>query len=158
MYILGCDPGLDGAFVILNDGVTDVKIMPTRKRMMSSKTIDEIALKEFVQYFTTFKDIKVVMEKLSNTGGRTGSFAFGDGYGLVRGMLIYAGLPVHYVRPQQWKKDIMPGMPADKIASCVVAARLYPEIKPYMTKPRGGLHDGVGDALCIAEWGKRNLK
>lgn len=158
-YIIACDPGLDGAFAILKDqSIYEVKKMPLIKSKTKKTKIDEIALKELVQYFTSFKDVKVIMEYLANTPGKQGTFAFGDGYGLVRGMIIYAGLDLYYVRPQDWKADVMPNMPTDKIASCVAATRIYPEAKALMLKPKGGLHDGIGDAICIAEWGRRNLK
>jgi len=159
MYYLGIDPGLEGAFVILKDqNIHEVHLMPLIKTAASKKRISPVGLKELVGHLATFKDMKVSMEYLMNTPGKQGTFAFGDGYGMVRGMLVYAGLPPNYVLPKHWKKDVMPNMPADKIASCVAAARLYPEAKAYMLKPRGGLHDGIGDAICIAEWGRRNLK
>lgn len=159
MYYLGIDPGLEGAFAILKDKeLHAVKKIPVIKSTSSKTKIDEPALKELIQFFVSIKNTKFIMEKLSNTPGKKGTFSFGEGYGLIRGMFIYAGKEIVYVRPQDWKKNVMPGMPSDKIASCVAAARLYPEAKKYMLKPRGGLDDGIGDAICIAEWGRRNLK
>lgn len=157
--ILGIDPGLDGAFVLLSETgkIRGHTKMPLIKVSGQKERIDESGLVELVQYFSSYPNLHVWMEHLQNTPGRTGVFSFGDGYGLVRGMFLYTKTPVSYVLPKVWKKAMMPGMPADKVASCVAAARVFPESKSIMLKPRGTLDDGIADALLIAAYGRQQL-
>lgn len=155
-YCVGIDPGLDGAFVLLSaEGkIVEHKKIPLKKTNEDRVRIDEFALIELVQYFTSFAGIHVWIEHLQNTPGKQGTFSFGEGYGLLKGMFLYAKTPIYYVLPKVWKKAMMPGMPADKVASCVAAVRLFPESKSLMLKPRGGLDDGIADALLIAAYGR----
>src|SRR5690606_26138113 len=87
--------------------------------------------------------------------GNTGSsmFAFGDGYGYMRGLITAYHIPLHLVRPQTWQKGI-PGLagnekPQRKRALKEHAGRLFPSLKGVTLK--------TCDALLIAEWGRRNL-
>jgi hypothetical protein len=82
-------------------------------------------------------------------------FTIGLGFGLWRGMLAAAGIPYSMPRPQDWRKAV--GIPsgADKGASVACAARLFPAASGSLYGPRGGINDGLAEALLIAEFARR---
>jgi hypothetical protein len=71
-------------------------------------------------------------------------------------MLAGLQIPFRQVWPREWKKVVLAGFDTkDKSAAYRVATRLYPHVADQLKTPRGRLLDGRCDALCIAEWGRR---
>lgn len=85
--------------------------------------------------------------------GVTSCFSFGENFGFIRGLLESYGIPYELVRPQKWKREF--SCTADKNTSVEVARRLFPGVSlrrtPKCVKP----HDGMAEALLIAEWMRR---
>jgi hypothetical protein len=79
-------------------------------------------------------------------------FSIGLGFGLWRGLLAGMQIPYEIVRPQEWRRVV--GLPrnASKGDAAALAQRLYPEVGAELVGPRGGLRDGLADALLIAHW------
>jgi crossover junction endodeoxyribonuclease RuvC len=84
-------------------------------------------------------------------------FRFGFGAGLWVGILGALGIPFERVPPQAWKKAVLAGTAKDKAAAIAYCSRRFPAASllatPRSTKP----HDGLADALCLAEYGRRLL-
>ena len=64
-------------------------------------------------------------------------------------------MPYDLVRPQRWKNalGVVGTGAAGKKAARIVAMRLFPDLQENVAK-----HDGMVDALLIAEFGRRLLK
>lgn len=77
------------------------------------------------------------------------------GYGVWRGLLAAYGIPYDVVRPQVWKRTVGLPQKADKAASVALASRLFPRLSDQLVGPRGGLIDGLAEALLIAEHRRR---
>jgi len=155
MIVAGIDPGLKGAIGLVQDKKAKVFPMPTLKLTKSKKTIDEQALRE---YFVKYKVKHVYIEKVSARPGQgvTSMFNFGAGWGLVRGILVGLQIPYTLVAPQTWKKVMCKDMPKSKDSTIIVAKRLWPKLNLKPT-PRSKESDGMADAVCIAEYGRREL-
>ncbi len=76
--------------------------------------------------------------------------------------LIECQLPVVYVEPSKWPKTICEGIDKDlkpKVRSALAVKRLFPsQITKIPVSPKAKkMHEGVVDALLIAEFGRRNV-
>lgn len=76
--------------------------------------------------------------------------AFGQLVGMCQALEIGHVL----VAPTAWKKVVLAGTARDKAAACDRVARLWPQINLHPGHRRKA-HDGIADAMCIAEWAWR---
>jgi hypothetical protein len=159
--VIGIDPGKQGAIVLLGIPgsagaiVSDTPVIPAKKGV----TYDEPAMVAILKMFDAdYPGSLVCIEKVHAMPkqGVTSMFSMGEGYGLWRGMVVALGMRLLLVTPQAWMKEVLAGYGTkDKNASYTVASRLFP-MAP-LKGPKGGIKDGRADALCIAEYGRRQL-
>jgi crossover junction endodeoxyribonuclease RuvC len=149
--IIGIDPGVSGAIVVLMlDGTYVAHLeMPTVKNGKSSR-VNGAAIAAFLKegnrvYTHAF------IEKVGAMPGQgvTSMFTFGHAAGLVEGVVTGAGIPLTFVTPQTWKKT-MGLMGVDKDAARSRAIQLYPKLRILEQKGKG---QAVADALLIARHG-----
>ena len=146
----GFDPGKDGALAILGYrddpvlvpfGEEEYAAWLCRLSLLTRNGIDG--------------SVFCVVEHVGAMPGQgvTSCFSFGRGFGFILGLLTANCIPYELVRPQKWKKEF--GCTSDKNTSIEVARRLFPGVDlrrtPKCTKP----HDGVAEALLMAEYAKR---
>lgn len=173
---LGIDPGVRGAYVILNHGLSliDCRPLPVmgppRQRRLNSKAL-WLALAELDWQDERF----AVVEDLIAMPGRRSTDAQSSGilYGAVLGVLQVRDFCIRTVRSQSWQKTIdgLPCRPSvkelePKAKAAVLAkhrknlkdtlklkARMQcPELSQEMEK-FGAAGDGLADAYWIARWG-----
>lgn len=84
--------------------------------------------------------------------GVTSMFNFGKNYGYILGVLEAYRVPIVHVTPQKWKKYM--GVTADKNTSIDLCQRLFPDINLFATARSRKPHDGMAEALLIAEYGR----
>lgn len=158
--IVGIDPGLDGAIAFLLDSgsPTRVQPMPTLKETKTKRGLDEQMIVQLLDHRKEAITL-VVIEKAQSMPhqGVSSCFNYGAGWGLLRG--ICAGLRLSYtlVHPTTWKKTMCKDAGKGKDASIIVAKRLWPTINLLPTPRSRKDHDGMADALLIAEYGRRSL-
>lgn len=158
-YYLGIDPGQQGAFVLIDSSkkIVQVKKVPTLQvgKKVHFDTLGIITF--FTVVKNTYPSTHVFLEQISSAPdqGVTSMFSMGYGFGLLVGILTCVGLPVTQVRPAEWKGVLLKGIPKEKLASCVIASKLFPSSEEVFRGPRGGLDHNIADALLIAEWGRR---
>jgi hypothetical protein len=86
--------------------------------------------------------------------GGTSMFTFGKGAGFIEGVLTTMQIPFELALPQTWKKEF--GLIGkDKAASVEVCQRLFPSVNLLATERSRKPHDGMAEALLIAEYGRR---
>ena len=152
---IGIDPGLDGALACLIDGqLLDVEDMPTFTETRGRKTIRTInangvanILRDFA--LANMETPTVIIERVHAMPGQgvSSSFNFGDGYGVLRGVVATLGYPVEFVTPNAWKKAA--GLTADKGGSRRLAAQRWPAQADLFRLVK---HDGRAEAALIAAW------
>lgn len=153
-YIIGIDPGASGAIAILDvrGGLVDAWDMPTveikvGKAMKKRVAPEAIAaeLKMFAPYCVAY------IEKVSAMPGQgvSSMFAFGEAYGLVRGVLAGLGIPCTTVTPAVWTKAMR--VAGGKDGSRQRAMELWPDKAQLFKRVKD---DGRADAALIAAWGK----
>lgn len=86
--------------------------------------------------------------------GVSSTFNFGMNYGFIQGVLKAYGIPYELVTPQKWKKEF--SCTSDKNTSIEVCKRLFPNVNLKATDRCKKDHDGMAEALLIAEYGRRH--
>ena len=145
MRVLGIDPGLSGAFVVL-DGkeVIEWGLMPTMVEG-SNNRVNGAALASLWRFLNI--DI-AYMEQIGARPGQgvTSMFTFGHAAGTVRGVLGALEIPVRMVTPQAWKKHVSL-LNKDKDAARSLAIQLWPQWRDLDKKGQG---QALADAALIA--------
>lgn len=147
MIILGIDPGKKGGISWINRTEASAIAMP-----LAGKELDLPYLADLVKGICPDK---VVIEKQGAMPGQgvVSMFTIGKNYGLLLG--ICAQYSVEIVTPQRWKKEVLQGTTKDKNAAIAYCRQSFPDVSllpnPKCRKPS----DGIADALCIAEYGRR---
>lgn len=150
--IVGIDPGKSGAMAYISpaDGCAAMA-MP-----VSGKEIDGAILAAELK---NLRPSLVVIEKAQAMPkqGVASMFNYGKGFGVLMGICEALGISYRLVTPQQWKKVVLEGTAKDKDAAINFVRRAYPgvDLTPGRKKKP---HDGMADAICIAEYGARLQK
>lgn len=167
MLIVGIDPGLSGAWAVLNDrgafiGVYD---MPTMNR---NKTDDKQQInvaelsRQMKQQLALYEvEVRVIMERVTampsipgasgarRTMGAASACIFGKTIGHIEACAILLGYPVEFVQPGVWKKALQ--LPKDKQVGRSHAQQLWPTASLGRKKDHNR-----AEALLLAEWYRRH--
>jgi len=158
MWIIGIDPGKQGAFVVLSKGFFHWEFMP----LDHLNEVDFEKVSSFLRGFDNNGLTHVYLERAKPMAmGSKHAFNYGRDFAKLEIALKLSGLPVTYVEPNVWSKVMTEGVSKDlhtKVRSRVAAERLFPEeYKSIPTNKNGKLQDGVTEALLIAGYGLRQL-
>lgn len=163
--ILGIDPGKTGGLVLLSPAgsILRKEVIPVNGK--------EVDLDRLAKLFYELSDLVRVayLEKVQGTffskgvrqfQGTASQFEFGRSFGTLEGMLAAFRIPYELVRAQQWQGAIHIGTnrkdPA-KIRSKQAVVRLFPRVDLRENERCRVPHDGLVDALLIAEFGRRRM-
>ena len=114
--------------------------------------------------------IVAVMEEVHAVFGSSakGTFAFGEIFGFLKGMIFACGIPLNLVPPKEWQKEIW--RPCDKIykatdgirkaidtkaTSITAARRIFPQHDLRRTTSCKNPDDNLCDSMLIAEYARR---
>lgn len=148
--VMGIDPGIKGAIAVIGDEVTEFWLL---KEIVEQKT------KHFDDIIRAYGIDHCFLEKAQAMPGQgvSTTFNYGVGFGRIIGWLEILAVPFTLVPPQTWQKMMhlgCSGEPKDRSRQAVT--RLFPRENLV---PNGcvKLHDGLADALLLAEYGRRQL-
>lgn len=146
MIYIGIDPGKDGAMAILFDKSYEAEIWTFSPE--SYKMVCETYGK-----YTT----RCCLERVGAMPGQgvTSTFKFGENFGFIQGLLAAYSIPYELVTPQKWKKGFQ--ITGDKNSSIAVCKRLFPGVGLHRTERCTKDHDGMAEALLMAEYARRHL-
>jgi hypothetical protein len=157
---LGIDPGLDGGIAWIRPGEdAHAVITPTIRLANGKRDFDRRAMIVILDQFA--ENSFVAIEKVNaapmrgRVQGTTSMFSFGCGYGLWLGMIETLSFDFVEVDPKKWKAAILAGTKRDKDAAIEYARRFYPSVSLLPTPRCKKPHDGICDALCIAEYARQ---
>lgn len=163
--IIGIDPGLDGGVCRMwtrrKTSSPDNMMafpMPTKPGAQGGRDVDALALWELIREVAN--DVAAVFVESVHampSQGVSSTFKFGVGFGKVLGVVESQELALELVTPQRWKKSILSGLGREKSDAIRWVMSRFPTVKllasPKCKKP----HDGMAEAVCIAEFGRRVL-
>jgi hypothetical protein len=157
MKVCAIDPGINGS-IVLTDGKMFFKQwpMPTLTNG-KDKSVDFKGVQSILAKVGT---VHVYLERaLPMAQGMKQAFSYGRGFEAVVIAVTLSKLPVTYVEPSKWTKEMHEGISSDlkaKAKSLIAVQRLFPHLVTFLPKkPKGGLADGPIDALLIAGYALR---
>lgn len=163
---IGIDIGKKGAYYILGEDGSEI----SRGPMPMIKTeVDWHKFNQGLSHYEGFNGM-VVFEKLGVIFGSSKKTAFSMGYqaGAIEMICIANAIQYTMVPAKKWQADIFEGQtkifkkgkkgPLDTKAMALVAAkRLFPNTNLLMTERSTVPHDGLVDALLMAEYARRKF-
>lgn len=103
------------------------------------------------------QNVVCCLEKVGAMPGQgvVSMFNFGQSVGYIKGVLEAFRIPYQEITPQKWKKEF--GLTSDKARSAEVCRKLFPDISLLATPRCKKPHDGMSEALLMAEYARRKL-
>jgi len=154
MNVIGVDPGKAGGFALIdNEG----KVIAYRATFVTGAELDLSGISQWI--YDCRRSVQgpfiAYIEKVSAMPGwgSTSLFSFGFATGAVHGILAAIQIPRYLVTPQAWKKVVLAGTPKDKDAAIAYCRRAFPNCDLLATPRSKKPHDGIADAICIAQYG-----
>ena len=154
MIYIGIDPGKNGGIAVIwnkhtqdkDSVIIDVYKYSDDDLLTSLKFISDLD-----------DESKCVLEKVNAmpNQGVVSMFNFGMNFGFIQGVLKAYGIPYELVTPQKWKKEF--SCTSDKNTSIEVCKRLFPKVNLKATERCKKDHDGMAEALLLAEYCRRKL-
>lgn len=145
MRLVGFDPGLTGGVVFLDTEAKTLAAysMPTITRKNGKSHLDEGALANLIG---SHKPTIGIMEDVYSSPemGPVSSFTFGEGKGVLKGVLAGCGVERRYVSPARWKADLRTS--ADKAHSKELARSVFPACRKLLS------NEGKCEAALIVLW------
>ncbi len=155
--VIAIDPGQSGAIVWYDGKDFKFWVMPLKDKKI--KDIDFYAVRKILKQFS---DVHVFLERAApHAMGSKHAFNYGRGFAALEIAVMSCRNPVTYVESTKWTKVIHAGISSDlkpKVKSIKAIERLLPKIAKRIPKGKTGkMHEGVVDAILIAEYGRRTL-
>jgi len=161
--ILGIDPGLDGAVALLaGDALLEVWDIPTFEITLTGsvgsggaakkrRRLDTRSLYDWLVRARERGAAGAVLEEVhaSPQMGVSSAFTFGRTVGEISACVRCAGIPLDFVSPNKWKKDLR--VPSDKDAARMRATDLLPDSAGQWARKKD--HNRA-EAALIAWWAK----
>ena len=166
---IGIDPGKDGAVIILsgNGQLLEKRIIPKIKNEVDESELAQIIRDIGQESIVVIEDVHAIFGS-----GAGATFSFGDICGFVRGLLVGYRIPFVKVQPKKWQSVMFEGVPEiikpmkegqkrkvrdTKAMALIAAKRLFPDVDLRMSERAKNPHDGIVDALLMAEYARRKL-
>lgn len=172
--IIGIDPGKSGAIVVIecSDSIF-THVMP----LIGDKELDigqlRDLLKRFMPGHVYLEDVHAIF---GSAAGAT--FTFGKICGAIEATLLCCDIPFTKIQPKKWQAEVYQGIPEIRKPSIIIKAgkragqtikgkldckamseiaakRLFPGVDLRASSRCKNSHDGIVDALLIAEYGRR---
>ena len=152
---VGIDPGQKGGLAMIGQDLVRCTPMP-----LAGKAIDWAAVADWIARdgSTLFMPpLLAVVEKVGAMPGQgvASTFKFGMNAGGIHGVLAAMHVPMRLVTPPAWKREVLAGTKKDKAAAIAFCRQRWPEISLLATERSRKPHDGMADALCLAEYARR---
>lgn len=158
MRIIGIDPGKSGGVAVLDK----------EGKIILVDVLDDAAwFASFVREQRLAEDgeLRIFLEKAQvfAKNGAVGMFNYGVGFGELLGVLATLAISHELVPPQTWTRAMHAGHLTSNVAkdrSRHVVKRLFPaeDLRNPNAPKSIKAHDGIIDALLIAEYGRRKMR
>ncbi len=153
MIILGIDPGKSGGCVFLHQDGDLVEMMVGT---------DPYELSYKIKALYKVHQIKAIIEKAQSFPGNGAHhmFNYGTGYGEILGVMAALEIPFTLVHPNLWSRTMLTGVQVaakPKERNLIAFKRLYPKLDLRGSDRAKKQHEGLVDALLIAEYGRRQM-
>lgn len=161
--VVGIDPGKAGYLCLLPfDGTPMFRPVPVVAVKAGKNVYDEADLVRVLrEWLGEFDVLLAAVERQQARPGQgvTSMFSQGEGFGLIKGVLVALSVPLVTPTPQAWQKVMHAGVfgPDPKARSLVACGRLYPRVSLLETERCRVQNNNMADALLIAGWAARQV-
>ena len=169
---VGIDPGKSGAIVILDEQgeIAHKQVVPTIGKEYDAQAVKDILLEYDSGSNCTIHAMLEDVHAIQGSAGGTSNFNFGQGKMLWHMGLVCLEIPHTLIQPKAWQKEAWEGVPIQykpgsskktkdtKATSLLAAKRLFPKADLTKSEKAKVPHDGIVDALLIAECCRRKFK
>lgn len=147
---IGIDPGKNGGIACIDTETKIVYTIPYNDKALIDLCRDE-------GYGGNTEHIMCCLEKVGAMPkqGVVSMFNFGHSVGYIKGVLESFRIPYQEITPLKWKREF--GLTSNKAASVDVCSKLFPDIDLLATPKSKKPHDGMAEALLMAEYARRKL-
>ena len=144
---IGIDPGKKGGIAYID----------TQDNVSVTVPYSDTMLIDLCRHFSGVDGVVCCLEKVSARPGQgvVSMFSFGQSVGYIKGVLEARHIPYQEITPQKWKGEF--GLNSEKAASAEVCRKLFPDISLLATPKCKNPHDGMAEALLMAEYARRKL-
>ena len=153
-FVIGIDPGAGGAVAILEKSGQLVQVfdMPSVEVVVGGKAKRRVS-PEMLAAELRMYNVAGTVAYIEQVGAMPGQgvssmFAFGEAFGLAKGVLAGLTIPVQTVTPGKWKKAL--NLNAGKDGARAKAAALWPDMAGEFRRVKD---DGKAEAALIGHWG-----
>ena len=176
---IGIDPGKSGSII----GMTGLgELVLKEVTPLVGSEIDWNSFAEMLREFDQFGNTHIFLEHVHamHNSSAKATFSFGGCFEGVKALCAAFKLPMTLVSPRDWQKEMHQGIPQQykaavkiktgpkagqmgkpkkdpKKMSLMAVKRLFPTVSLLRTPKCSKDHDGIVDALLIAEYGRRKL-
>jgi hypothetical protein len=176
---IGVDVGKKGGIAIISESQNkETKIQLLTIPVIKNKAVDVHALTQLFIGDSPVTTTHVVIEDVHSIfgAGAKANFQFGWIAGIIEGIVISKGLKFTKVQPKEWQKEMWQGVTPitipgkstkkdgtlktkvdTKATSLIACKRLFPGVNLVPTQRARKEHDGLVDALLMAEYGRRKF-
>lgn len=166
---VGIDPGANGAITAITDAQTVLfsKVVP---KVKGTTEVDYTALYEMFEFINAMGEdleanIVTVIEDVHSIYGSSAksNFSFGKIVGVKHAFLVALDYDYKLIPPKKWQKRVIEdsdivkdakGKKDTKATALNAATRLFPGVDLRKSKRSTKAHDGIVDALLMAEFGR----
>jgi hypothetical protein len=179
VIVLGIDPGLSGAVAVIHGDAAGVWSVPVVEKQTGwrrnkagervPKTHTSIVVEKLARLIGEAVNVcepqteSVAFVEWARSGpsmGVSSAFHYGEGFGMIRGILAHLGVPVRLVTADKWKRamglitkgsrELGRNDARDKAPAFELARKLYPRLAEQLALAK---HEGRAEALLIAHYG-----
>ena len=159
--VVGIDNGVSGGVAILsqhNGSIIASAAMPCKQRGGKNE-VDIYTLYQWLRDKLNgrFTSASYYIEEPCGSKSLGAALSMASSFHSIRGMLETKDLNWYGVPARKWQKALMgkTKIPASKVTEQELAKKLWPDEQWVTLRPTGKkLHDGVIDAVLIANWGR----
>lgn len=159
MIYIGIDPGKKGGIAAI-DPAAEVLLLVPMPVLTSGKARAQYDLPRIFERLVRQGHARVTIERLGamppGMGGSAANYQRGFSMGMLQAFCVALKAPYQLVSPSVWQKAFWKRKADTKQASVMEVQRLFPDVSLLPTERSRKLHDGMADALLIAEYGRRH--
>lgn len=149
MTYIGIDPGKSGGLAFIDKETGDAVAIPFDKSDYA-ETLERLSCGGAV---CCLEHVHAMPKQ-----GVCSMFAFGENFGWIQGVLTAHRIPYQLVSPHVWKREFsIAGKDKTKADSVRVAQMLFPRTSLLRTAACHVPHDGMAEALLMAEYARRHF-
>jgi crossover junction endodeoxyribonuclease RuvC len=148
---IGVDPGKNGGIAMIDNGLVISYPYSDEKLILCLKGAGSWKQR------TPGREVRICVEKVGAMPGQgvVSMFNFGKSLGFIEGVIQAFGLSYQLVPPQTWKKEF--SLTGDKSNSIDVCRKLFPGVNLLATERCTKPHDGMAEAILMAEYARRKF-